>query len=171
MITNAHTALAGVRPGQHSMADLHAPGYIAAAIRQGLSATAALREFREAGGAMRDAVWRKLYAEQKVAVEKQGDEMTAPLAAIPSASEMTQMTTKRRSGYLQTLDIYVRLKGTDTIITKPFMFSGDTLMSRGDALTKALTQMQQAVDEERYEEVVLGGVYTGTRVMVVGDVS
>lgn len=118
---------------------------------------------------MRDSVWRKLYAEQKASVARVGDEMTAPLTAIPDQSEMTVLTTKRREGYLQTLDIFVRLKGTDTVITKPFMFSGSTLMSRGEALSKALTQMQQAVDDERYEEVVLGGVYTGTRIMQVGD--
>jgi hypothetical protein len=151
------------------MTELHAPGWVAAAIREGLSASASLRQYREAGGRMRDSVWRKLYAEQKASVARVGDEMTAPLTAIPDQSEMTVLTTKRREGYLQTLDIFVRLKGTDTVITKPFMFSGSTLMSRGEALSKALTQMQQAVDDERYEEVVLGGVYTGTRIMQVGD--
>jgi len=152
------------------MAELHAPGWVAAAIRQGLSASAGLREFRANGGKIRDTVWRKIYAEQKVTVDRVGDEITKPLGAVPDQSEMTVMTTKRKEGYLQTLDIFVRLVGTDTVITRPFMFSGSTLMSRGEALTKALTQMQQAVDEERYEEVVLGGVYTGTRIMQVGEV-
>lgn len=152
------------------MAELHAPGWVAGALRQGMSATAGLREYRAAGGRMRDTVWRKLWAEQKASIEKQGAEMTAPLSAIPDRSEMSVMTTKRREGYLQTLDIFVRLRGTDTVITRPFMFSGSTLMSRGEALTKALTQMQTAVDEERYEEVVLGGVYTGTRIMQLGEV-
>lgn len=151
------------------MTELHAPGWVAAALREGLSASAALRQYRDAGGRMRDSVWRKLYAEQKTAIGRQLDEMTAPLTAIPDQSEMTLMTTKRATGYLQTLDIFVRLKGTDTVITRPFMFSGSTLMSRGEALSTALTQMQAAVDDERYEEVVLGGVYTGTRIMQVGE--
>lgn len=99
------------------------------------------------------------------------DEMARDLRSVPSASEMTKMTTKRASGYLQTLDIYTRVKGTDVVSVRPFMFSTEQLMSRGEALTRALTMMQQAVDEERYEEVLLGGVYTGTRVMQPGDVT
>jgi hypothetical protein len=151
------------------MAKLHAPGWVAASIRQGLTPTAALREYRAAGGSIRDSVWRKLYAEQKTATDSRLNEMVAPLSAIPSASEIVAMTTKRKEGYLQTLDVFVRLKGTDVVVTKPFMFSGSQLMSRGDALSKALTMMEQAVLEERYEEVVLGGVYTGTRIMTPGE--
>jgi hypothetical protein len=151
------------------MADLHAPGWVAASVREGLSAREALREYRAAGGTIRDSVWGKLYAEQRVATGAMLDEMTKPLASVPSASEMIPMTTKRREGYLQTLDIFTRLKGTNVVVTKPFMFTGTELMSRGEALTKALTMMQTAVDQGRYEEVVLGGVYTGTRVMTPGE--
>jgi hypothetical protein len=153
------------------MAELHAPGWVAAGVRQGLSSAAALREYRQAGGRIRDSVWRKLYTEQKVAVGSQLDEMTAPLNAIPDASTIIPLTTKRKTGYLQTLDIFTRIRGTDVVVTKPFMFTGSQLMSRGEALTKALTMMQQAVDEDRYEEVVLGGVYTGTRIMTPGEVT
>lgn len=160
-----------VRQKEHSMPELHAPGWVAASIRQGLSANAALSEFRNAGGSMRRSVWLKLYAEQRVAVDSQLMEMTAPLSAIPSRQEMVPMTTKRKAGYLQTLDIYTKLKGTDVVTVKPFMFSGSDLMSRGEALTKALTMMQTAVDDERYEETVLGGVYTGTRIMTPGETS
>lgn len=152
------------------MAELHAPGWVAGAVRQGVSARQGLNDYRAAGGSIRDAVWFKLYAEQKVATESVREEMTKPLGAIPGSSEMVTMTTKRASGYLQTLDIYTRVKGTDVVSIRPFMFSTDELMSRGEALSKALTMMQQAVDEERYEEVLLGGVYTGTRIMVPGEI-
>lgn len=135
-----------------------------------MSARAALREYRAAGGSIRDSVWNKIYAEQRVATGAMVEEMTKPLASIPSATEIIPMTTKRREGYLQTLDIFTRLKGTDVVVTKPFMFTGSELMSRGEALSKALTMMQEAVDGGRYEEVVLGGVYTGTRAMVPGEV-
>lgn len=153
------------------MAELHAPGWVAAAVGQGISARQSLREYRDAGGAIRDSVWNKLYAEQQAASASMRDEMTKELGTIPTAQEMTVMTTKRASGYLQTLDIYTRLKGTDVVTVRPFMFSTDELMSRGDALSQALTQMQLAVDQERYDEVILGGVYTGTRVMVPGEVA
>lgn len=153
------------------MANLHAPGWVASSVRQGLSATSALKEYRSNGGSIRDAVWYKLYAEQKTSVDKIGAETTAPLSSTPVASEIVPMTTKRATGYLQTMDIYTRLKGTDVVVTRPFMITTSTLLSRGEALTQAMTTMQQAVDEERYEEVLLGGVYTGTRVMTPGDVS
>lgn len=153
------------------MAELHAPGWVAASVRQGLSANKGLSEFRNAGGSIQRSVWLKLYAEQRTAVDSQLVEMTAPLSAIPSRQEMVPMTTKRRAGYLQTLDIYTKMKGTDVVTVKPFLLSGTELMSRGEALTKALTMMQTAVDDERYEEVVLGGVYTGTRIMTVGEVA
>lgn len=153
------------------MAELHAPGWVAAGIREGLSATAALRDFRSAGGSLRDAVWYKLYAEQKTAVGSIINEVTAPLAAVPSAHEILPMTTKRATGYLQTIDVYTRIKGTDVVTTKPFMLTGQDLLSRGEAVARALTQMQTAVDEDRYEEVILGAVYTGTRIMAPGEVA
>lgn len=152
------------------MANLHAPGWVAAGIRAGLSAAAALRDYRSAGGSIRDAVWRKLYAEQKASVGAQIDEITAPLNSVPSAQEIFPMTTKRARGYLQTVDIYTRLKGTDIVTSRAFMLTTNTLLSRGDALSTALTQMQQAADEGRYDEVILGGVYTGTREMTPGEV-
>lgn len=152
------------------MPELHAPGWVAAAVRRDMSARQGLAEFREAGGSIRDSVWFKLYAEQQAATDSMRDEMTKDLRTVPNGSEMITMTTKRSTGYLQTLDIYTRVKGTDIVTVKPFMFSVDELMSRGEAITKALTQMQQAIDNERYDEVLLGGVYTGTRIMEIGDV-
>lgn len=151
------------------MANLHAPGWVAAGIRAGLSATAALRDYRAAGGSIRDSVWRKLYAEQRDAVGAQLDEATAPLSAVPTAQEIMPMTTKRASGFMQTVDVYTRVKGTDVITSRAFMITVDDLMTRGEALSQALTTMQQAVDEERYDEVILGGVYTGTRSMTPGE--
>lgn len=153
------------------MAALHPPGWVANSVRSGLSAREGLRQYREAGGSIRDAVWYRLYAEQRTAVDSVKDEMTRPLDATPRANEITRMTTKRATGYLQTLDIYTRVKGTDVVTVRPFMFTTSTLMTRGDALSNALTMMQQAVDEDRYEEVLLGGVYTGTRRMTPGDVT
>lgn len=153
------------------MANLHAPGWVAAGIRAGLTAAAALRDYRAAGGAIRDTVWRKLYAEQKASIGNQIEEVTAPLNATPNADEIFPMTTKRARGYLQTVDIYTRLKGTDIVTSRAFMLTTNTLMTRADALSTALTQMQQAADEGRYDEVILGGVYTGTREMTPGEVS
>lgn len=152
------------------MANLHAPGWIAGAIREGLSATAALNQFRDGGGTIRDAVWYKLYAEQRASTVNVIHETTKPLNAIPNQSDIFPMTTKRASGYLQTVEVYTRIKGSNVVTTRPFMVTTDQLMSRGDVLTTALTQMQQAVDDGRYEEVVLGGVYTGTRLMTPGPV-
>lgn len=153
------------------MPELHAPGWVAASVRAGLSASAGLRQFRNGGGRIRDSVWRRLYAEQSRAVGSVREEMTKPLTSTPIATEITPMTTKRREGYLQTLDVFTREVGSNVVTVTPFMFSGSELMSRGDALTKALTIMQAAVDIGRYDQVILGGVYTGTRQMIKGDVS
>jgi len=153
------------------MPELHAPGWVAASIRAGLSASASLRQYREGGGQIRDSVWRKLYAEQSRAVGAVREEAAKPLSSTPIATEITAMTTKRREGFLQTLDIFTREVGSNVVTVVPFMFSGSELMSRGEALTKALTMMQENVDSGRYDQVVLGGVYTGTRQMIKGDVS
>lgn len=153
------------------MAEFHAPGWVAAGIRDGLSATAALRVFRDAGGTIGNSAWYSLYAEQKASTANVINETVAPLGAIPAAHEIIPWTTKRREGYVQTVDVYVREVGSSTVTTVPFMLSGDELLTRGDAVATALTQMQAAVDEGRYEEVVLGAVYTGTRQMKVGVVS
>lgn len=151
------------------MANLHAPGWVAAGIRAGLSARAALRDFRAAGGKIRDTVWNRLYAEQGSALAARVEESTAPLASVPSGGDIVPMTTKRRSGYVQLVDIFTRQVGTDVVSTRSFWITTQSLMSRGDALTQALTQMQTAVDQGRYDEVLLGGVYAGTREMTPGE--
>lgn len=153
------------------MADIYAPGFVAGAIRQGLSANAALTQFREAGGAIGRSAWLKLYAEQRTYVGGILDESTKPLNSIPSSGDTVPMTTKRASGFLQTVDIYTRIKGSSVITVKPFMHTTDQLMTRGDAVTKAVEMMNKAAQDGRYEEVVLGGVYTGTRIMTPGEVS
>lgn len=152
------------------MAELHAPGWVAGSVREGLSARQGLRQFREAGGRIRDAVWYKLYSEQQVYTSGMRDEVTRPLNALPESTHIVDMTTKRATGYLQQIDVFTRAKGTDIVTVRPFMITTQNLLSRGDAVSQALTQMQQAIDEERYEETLLGAVYTGTRRMQRGDV-
>ena len=151
------------------MPGLHAPGYIAGFVRQGLSANEGLRQFRAVGGAIGRTAWLRLYAEQRTATGRRLDEMTAPLQSTPAAHEILPMSTKSKTGFLQTVDVFLRTRGSDVIRTQAFMVSSQSLLARGDAVTTALQQMGNAISEGRYEEVILGAVYTGTRQLTPGD--
>jgi hypothetical protein len=150
------------------VAGLHAPTWVASFVREGLSANRGLAAFRAEGGRIQRSVWLRIYREQRAATGRVLDEATAPLTAKPNRDEIVPMSTVRARGYLATIDVFTRLKGTDAVVTRPFMLSGQELLTRGAAVQKALQMMQTAVDDERYDEVILGAIYTGTRIMQPG---
>lgn len=146
------------------------PGWVAVeSIKLGLSANEGLRQFREAGGKIGRSAWLALRAEAGAALANRPAEMAANLASIPNGNEITTFTTQVKSGFIQQVEVLYRVKGTDTVVNRPYSVKGDQLLARQDAIQAALDSMQQNQQGGRYEEqVTLGAVYVGTYALVPG---
>lgn len=140
---------------------------LAAAIRtvkDGKSARAGLREFRQAGGSTNDAKWFGLVGEVRRNLSDRLDEVTRPLTRRPSGDEIRTFTTKRHTGYVQQLEIFVRDRATGIVVSKPYSWRTDTLITRGQAIREAIAEFESGVTEspDLFDEEILGGAYTGT---------
>jgi len=129
-------------------------------IKQGLSANAALRALRAAGGAIARGTWLRLYAQTRAEMDAESAEVSRPLDRRPRASEITYYETKQATGYLQHVDIYVRDRATGEVLAQPYSVKSDSLMTRADVIETALEAYGQHA--ERYGQTVLGATYTST---------
>jgi len=146
------------------------PGWAAtSSIKEGLSANEGLRQFREAGGRIGRSAWLALRAEAGAALAARPAEMAASLTGIPSGTEVTTFSTVKATGVIQQVEVLYRVKGTDTVVNRPFSVKGAAMVSRQDAINAALDTMSAAQQDNKYEEqVVLGAVYVGSYELVAG---
>lgn len=144
---------------------------VTTSIKEGLSANEGLRQFRAGGGRIGRSTWLALRAEVGAALAMRPVEMAAQLDAVPEANHIMQFTTTNATGFLQQVEVLYRIKGTDTVVNRPFSVTGTELLTRQQAIQHALDTMAQAQQNGSYgEQVLLGAVYTGTYSMQPGAV-
>jgi hypothetical protein len=121
-----------------------------------------------AGVTIDRADWARWIGEAKAALANRSSEMSAPLNRRPTAGEITQYTSVRARGYMQSIDIYVRDKETGIVSARPFVVRGQTLRSRGSIVNEGLRRYADAAasNPDEYPEDILGGAYTGTYQLV-----
>lgn len=142
---------------------------VVTSIKEGLSANEGLRQFRAGGGHIGRSTWLALRSEVGAALAARPAEMAAELDAVPTGSDVMQFTTTNATGFLQQVEVLYRIKGTDTVVNRPFSVTGTELLTRQQAVEKALETMAQAQQEGNYgEQVILGAVYTGSYSMQPG---
>lgn len=144
------------------------PGWAAvSSVKEGLSANEGLRQFRAAGGKIGRSAWLALRAEVGTALANRPAEMAAPLTAVPGPEHTTVFSTTKASGVIQQVEVLYRVKGTDTVVNRPFSVKGQSMVTRQEAVQAALDQMSQAQQSNLYEEqVILGAVYVGSYELV-----
>jgi hypothetical protein len=130
-------------------------------VQEGLSARAALRDFRSAGGHVADSTWYKVYGEVAAQVSLREGIYSEPQNLRPVASEIQQWSTVRATGYIQQVEVLVRDKGTGEIISVPYSSLGKTLRSRRSVINEAL-EVYSDENAEKYNQTILGAVYSGT---------
>lgn len=136
------------------------------AIREGESATGALRAFREAGGSIRTQTWYRLYGQAQLEGVMSGKEAAAPLNRVPTAGEIQPATVPRARGYMQRVTIFGR-DDQGNIISRDVSLRTNRLVSRQNAVNKALALVQAGMDDperrDRYPmQALLMGSYGGT---------
>lgn len=139
-------------------------------IKEGLSQTATLKQFREGGGHIADATWSHVWASVGTSIAAREAEVAHNLDAIPSGpGEITAMPTVNASGVIQSVGILYRLKGTTETLTRWYSVRSDDYITRADAIETALDAMGDAQASGEYEDqVLLGAFYGGSYELVPG---
>lgn len=135
-------------------------------MRENVSATAALKAFRAAGGSIRTQTWYRLYGQAQLEGAMTSKEAGRPLGRIPTASEIQPATVPRARGFMQRVTVYGRDQAGN-IITRDVSLRSGRLVSRGNAINKALALVQAGMDDperrDRYPmQALLMGTYSGT---------
>lgn len=135
--------------------------WVLLAIQKGWSATRGLAEFRSAGGHLATQTWHRLFAEIRQSIASIAETLGQSVGRVPVADEIKIWETTSAKGYIQQVEVLARDKATGEIISIPFSLTGRTLRSRNAAIKEALSVYgdEQA---KRYDQQILGAVYTGT---------
>lgn len=132
-----------------------------ATILEGQSATAGLAWFREQGGHVANQVWYGLRSTLEASISEREGIYAEPQHLRPTAQQITQMQTRDAKGYMQQVEVLVRQKGSTDIISVPYTSIGRQLRSR-QAIVREALDIYSGDNAEKYGQVVLGAVYTGT---------
>ena len=130
-------------------------------ILSGLSARQGLLAYRQGGGHVGDSTWFKLYGQIAAQVSEREGIYNEPQSLRPVAGEINTWTTAKASGYVQQVEVLVRDRGTGEIISVPYSAMGHNLRSRKSVVSEALSVYSDE-NSEKYNQQVLGAVYTGT---------
>lgn len=110
------------------------------------------------------AEWAQAIGQAQAALANRMIEATRPLNRRPTASEIVAYTSRRATGFLQQLEIFVRDRDTGLIESRPYTIRTQVLRSRGSVVAEGLRRYQDAVDNnpDDYPEDILGAAYAGT---------
>jgi hypothetical protein len=132
-----------------------------AAIQAGKTATEGLAEFRLAGGHIGNQTWFRVTAELQASLANREGIYNEPTHRVPTPDEIMRWTTQRARGFIQQVEVLVRDKATGEVISVPFSLTGRKLRSRAAVIKQALG-IYSGDNASKYEQQVLGAVYTGT---------
>jgi len=124
--------------------------------------------FREIDENLTREDWARSISEARAALANKAAELTRPLNRRPVAGEITDYSTKRATGFMQSVELFVRDTDTGLIETRYFTVRGDTLRSRQYVVDKAVSRALEIseTDPDSLGGEVMGAAYTGTHRMV-----
>jgi hypothetical protein len=108
--------------------------------------------------------WATAVGQARAALANRVLEITKPLNRRPTGDEIKILPTKKATGYIQQVDVFVLDKETGLIDKRYFTVRGDTLRSRQTIVDMARAQYQAAIDAnpDDYPEEIAGIQYVGT---------
>jgi hypothetical protein len=143
-------------------------GFIQSLIGQGVSPTAGLRQYRQAGGAIRTQRWFRAWGEMQAEISTRPVVVAAPLTSVPTRQEITRVESKRPGAYLFRGGVMAFDRQTGEVEIRPSSVRSRTLMRYEEALAAMVEQL--ASNAEEYDISVVGGFITSVRELVpVGD--
>jgi hypothetical protein len=133
-------------------------------VRGGLSARAGLRAFRDGGGRVTDSTWFRLVGEARRVLSDRLDETSRPLGRRPVHDEITRVTSARRSGFWQEVEVFWRDRETGEVGSSPFVLRSSGLLTRQSVVDFALGEWQagSSGSPNPDDHEVLGAAYVST---------
>lgn len=118
--------------------------YAVRAILEGLNATQALNEIRDAGGGITTQTWYRAYGEANAALQNLQSTSDVDLFAIPGRDEFVTWTAGKAPGFVYQLGLDVIDPETGLTMTIPHTVISDTPISVGQAIGQAIGDLQDA---------------------------
>lgn len=137
-------------------------------VKEGLSGRAGLRAFRDGGGRINDSTWFKLVGQARRAISETLDEATRPLSRRPRGDEVTQIASRRRTGYWQQVEVFYRDRQTGLVESAPFVLRSQGLFTRQAVIDFAVSEWQAGSSgtPNPDDHEVLGAAYVSTLELV-----
>lgn len=136
--------------------------YAQLTLSQGWSAREGLRRFREAGGHIGNQRWFEVVRSVREAETHRIGELSGDVNAVPGAREITRWENLTKRGYFQQVNVLVRDTSTGELRIVPYTVYGNALISRKEAIQKAIGHIQSGIASGSYEESLVAAVYSGT---------
>jgi hypothetical protein len=130
------------------MADEFAPGvnvgnpsgFIAGKINDGVTSTAALRDFRQAGGAMRTQTWYRLYGEVTDALARAPQAASLDPYQLPDPSAYATWAMGPGGQYVTSVTVQFRDKDTGALGSKQYLYKTDEPHTPAEAQAAAFDE-------------------------------
>lgn len=135
-------------------------GFIAQSIRDGLSGNETLRQFREAGGQMRNEYFRSTYANIRDAMARSENVAGLNPDALPTGEDYAEWSMGRGGQYATQVTVFIRQKGTGDTGTRNFTYVTDEPHTPGEAEQAAIDEFTDPINAGPYEDVVTGSMAT-----------
>jgi|SRR6266852_1235876 len=144
---------------------LNAAQWALHAVTQGWSARAGLDRYRAEGGHIADATWFRLTGEIQATLAQREGVYNEPVNLRPVASEIRTWEVRHGTGFIHQVEVLVRDRKTNQVISVPYSAQSRTLRSRISVLTEALSVYSDE-NAKKYDQQILGAIYTGTYQMI-----
>src|ERR1700693_5761136 len=125
-------------------------GYIRDMVGQGLSATEALAQYREFGGAIRDSRWYALYGQVTDTVAREPEFLAVNPYVLPDSSQYGTWAMGRGGQYATQVQIQLVDRGTGLITTQLSTYVTDVPHTGIEAEAWAQDQFGNAESEADY---------------------
>lgn len=132
-----------------------------ASILEGKTASAGLSWFRSIGGHIANQTWYHLRGQLEASIAAREGIYNEPQHLRPTAEQIHKWDTQTARGYIQQVEVLVHPKGSTEVISVPYSSQGKILRSRQAIIREALS-IYGGENASKYEQRVLGAVYTGT---------
>lgn len=135
-------------------------GYIVDYIQQGFTQTEALREFRDAGGHIRDSSWGKMWGQVSDLMSRSEQFAGLNPDVIPSSGDYGEIMAGSGGKYVTHVKLLIRDRETGDVRLQDYDYFSDSPHTPAEGYANAFADFTDADQEAEYGEQVLGGVPT-----------
>lgn len=133
-------------------------------VKSKIGTWAGYEAYREFDPSITRETWAEAVGHARAAMANKAAEVTRPLNRRPTGGEIVSYPSRRATGFMQSVEVFVRDVDTGLVESRFFNVRSDTLRSRQSIVNAALSWAAD-VQESRPDSLegdVIGAAYTGT---------